>query len=137
MADRRPGIQVAGLREFRRSLSTADAATTKIINEELRAAAEKVADTARSLAPRKTGRLAASLKPYATGNRVGVRSRLPYANVQHWGGTTGRGHSESKRGATRVRGTEFITRAVDGREDQIIRDLGGALERALVRIAND
>lgn len=137
MADRAPGIRVEGLREFRSSLKGADAATTKIINQELRVSAETVAAAARGLAPRKTGRLAGSLKPFAAGNRVGVRSSLPYANVQHWGGTTGRGHTSSRPGATRVRGTQFVTRAVEGREDQIIQGLGEALERALVRIAND
>lgn len=132
MADRSPAIRVDGLREFRAALKTADAQSTKIINEELRVAAAEVAQTARGLAPRRTGRLAESLRPFAAGNRVGVRSRLPYAGVVHWGGTI------SPRGTDiRFRRTEFITRAVERHEAEIVRDLGEALERALVRIAND
>jgi hypothetical protein len=63
----------------------------------LRAAAEPVIAKARSEAPVRTGRLRASIKPYASG--AGIKpyvrfgSRLPYANVINWGGTTGIGHS--------------------------------------------
>jgi hypothetical protein len=56
------------------------------LNAALRlAVAADVVPAARVLAPRRTGRLADSLRPYTSGNRAGVRSRLPYANPIHWG----------------------------------------------------
>lgn len=51
--------------------------------------ATPIAGLARSLAPHKTGRLAAGIKPSRSKRkvmvRVGSKSRLPYAGVRHWG----------------------------------------------------
>lgn len=54
--------------------------------------AQPIAALAKTLAPHKTGRLAAGIKPSRSKLRVMVRvgtaTRLPYAGVNHWG-TTG------------------------------------------------
>lgn len=44
-----------------------------------------VSRAAESDAPRRTGRLAGSLKAYPTRTKVRVGSRLPYAAPIHWG----------------------------------------------------
>ena len=50
---------------------------------------QPIARLAATMAPHKTGRLAAGIKPSKSKRkvmvRVGTRTRLPYAGVNHWG----------------------------------------------------
>lgn len=117
-------VRVEGLAQLRRDLRTMGAELDRELRDDLKRAAEReVLPTARALAPRKTGRLASSLRVTARGNRVSISSRVPYANVQHWGGTTGRGH-QLGHGATRVQGTYFITRAATQNLDRMTSAVG-------------
>lgn len=117
-----------GIRELRRDLNALEGATSREVTTALRAAAEPVRAQAAAYAPRRTGRLADSLRTYARGGRVGIRSRLPYANVQHWGGTI------SPRGTPiQIRRTEFISRAAEQQADRIGESVMDELDDLLRR----
>lgn len=93
-----------------------------------------VLPVARTAAPHRSGRLAASLKVSARGTTVAVTSRLPYANVQHWGGTTGPHHQRGPgKGTVKVKGTKFVTRAVEVTSDQFINELADSLDGFFMR----
>jgi hypothetical protein len=81
---RGPQVRVEGARELRRTLR---AAGDKL--GDLKAVHQKVGGIvvarATGTAPRRTGRLAASVRAGRLASGVAVRSRLPYANPIHWG----------------------------------------------------
>lgn len=121
-------VKVNGLAELRRDLRRLEPATLKEIQRTLKGAADVVAREAALLAPRRTGALAASYKPYTRGNRAGVRSNLPYAAVHEYGGTI------SPRGADiLIRRSEPITRAVERQADTVVREIGDGIERAALQ----
>lgn len=118
-------VRTEGLREFRRDLRRLDPALDRELRIELRESIIKVAAQAALLAPRRTGELAASYRPYVRQNAAGIRSALPYAPVIEYGGTI------------RPRGVpiEFkrslpVTRAVLREADTIVESFGDAVERA-------
>lgn len=117
-------IQVKGLRSVQRSLRKLQ---DKELQKELRAAHKKVSDMAaeagKAEAPKRTGRLAASIKGKATGRqgavKAGTGKRVPYAGVIHFGWP---GHG--------IESNEFLYRGVNKKEKQILE----AYERELKRI---
>lgn len=80
-----PQVVVHGLKETRRDLKAIDRTLPRELNNVIRAAAEPVRAEAARRAPRRSGRLASSIRLSASGNRVSLVSRLPYANPIHWG----------------------------------------------------
>lgn len=118
-------VRVEGLRELRRDLRQLQPDAAKEIRTVLKGAAEIVAAAARADAPRKTGRLADSIRGTTAGDRGVVRSKLPYANVQHWGGTI------APRGTPiRIRATEFVAKNLERRAEHIVEAIGDGIERA-------
>lgn len=116
-------VRIEGYSQFRRDLRAIDRDLDKDLRASLKKAVEReVLPAAKALTPVRTGKLRESLKARASGNRVAVDSRLPYANVQHWGGNVGRGK------ATHVRGTLFASRAVDARQEKIVDVVGDGIE---------
>jgi hypothetical protein len=105
-------VEVEGLRDLRRRLRQVDRAAPRELNAASKAIAAEVADLAASYAPRVTGRLAESIKVGSRGDRITVRSPLPYAAPIHWGWPT--------RG---IRGSFFVTRAAAERRSEYIDDL--------------
>jgi hypothetical protein len=81
-----PQVQVHGLRELRRDLKRIDKTLPRELNRRLKKAAEPIRRDAARIAPQRSGKLARSLKVGTRGSRVIVYSRLPYANIVHWGG---------------------------------------------------
>lgn len=82
------GVRVHGLRETVRSLERLgiEAADLKAAFKRIGALVQHEAQT---LAPKKSGRLAASIKPSNTKNKSIIRAggaRVVYAGVQHYGG---------------------------------------------------
>ncbi|MGY4645887.1 hypothetical protein [Cellulomonas sp. URHB0016] len=82
-----PVFVVHGGRELRRTFKEAgqDLSDLKAVNKRV---GDVIADAARSRAPIRTGRLAASLRPAAAAAKVTVRaggSSLRYAGPIHWG----------------------------------------------------
>ena len=82
------GIQVTGLREVRRGLRTLSADLPKELTRIHRAAADAVANHARRRTPRRSGRLAGTVKPQAGQSYARVaagRKAVPYAGPIHFG----------------------------------------------------
>lgn len=84
---RQAGVEVDGLAELRRNLRRLgeDVADLKAANER---AARIVAEAAAARAPRRTGRLAASLRATRAVGRASVLAggaSVPYAGPVHWG----------------------------------------------------
>jgi hypothetical protein len=129
MATQRSAIGIQGLKDVRRTMRATTPMANRVINQELRKAVVPIAAEARVLAPKRSGKMAASTRPYATGSKVGVRSFHPGAGVVHWGGTI------SPRGfPITFSRTEFITRAVRGREAAIAKDISDSLQAAARRV---
>lgn len=128
-------ISIDGLASLTASVRAMSRDAEKDLKAGLTAAMVPVTAEARRLAPYKTGRLSRSLKPFARANAVGVRSLLPYANVQHWGGTTGKGHVPGQpwSGSVYVHPTLFVSRAIDKHEDQIVEDVWKVMEDHALR----
>jgi phage gpG-like protein len=121
-------VHVEGFREFQRDLKRLEPETAKLFRADIRAAAGRVAGEARANAVHRTGRYAASLRPYVTAKGASVGSRLPQAGVLHFGGTI------------RPRGVPItfparpvISEAVDRNTDRIVNELGDAVEQAARR----
>lgn len=73
--------------------------------------AAPIAALAATMAPHKTGRLAAGIRPSRSKRKVMVRvgspSRLPYAGVNHWGATGSSGPQWLSKAEERLRGRTF------------------------------
>lgn len=110
-------LRVQGLSQLRRDLKrfAADTADLKAANM---AVGGIVAAAAATRAPRRTGRLAASLRPTRTVGRASVRSTVPYAVYQHW----------SKR-----YGHPFVTEAAEATEPAWLAAYVAGLEQAVNR----
>jgi hypothetical protein len=87
MAGTKPGIEVTGAKELRKALKHmgADLADLTATN---RAAAEQVAERARDHAPRRSGRLAKTIRARASKTKASViagSAAVPYAGPIHFG----------------------------------------------------
>lgn len=82
-------IKIEGLRQLNASLRKFDAELGKAPRKINREAATLVAGTAKGRAPRRSGRLAGSIRPGATGTSSYVQSTLIYARQQEYGGKHG------------------------------------------------
>lgn len=123
MPGRDVAVRIEGLTQYRRDLSKLDRTVSRELGKDIKKAAERtVLPLARELAPTRSGRLAASLKVGSQVSRAFIRSPLPYANAQHWGGRVGR-HK-----ATRIRATEFASRAIETRKDAVVEEIGDAFD---------
>lgn len=123
-----PTVRVEGLRELRRDLRRLQPELDKQLRKDIKAAADKVAAAARANAPRRTGRYADSIKSYVTGTTASVGSRLPQAGVLHWGGTI------KPRGVSiTFPARPVISDAVDRQADQLVEDIGDAVDTAARR----
>jgi hypothetical protein len=125
-------VQVDGLRELRRDLKQIDRTLPRKLNAEIKRGAEPMRAEAARLAPKRTGRLAASLKVGTSGSRVRIYSRRSGASVVHWGGrhplfgNRNRWYTQQP--------NPFITRAVAHQAGRLERDIAHAVE-ALMRNA--
>lgn len=121
MAD---AIRVEGLADVRKSLRKLEnMETRREVTRALKAGATVVASSARPNAPRRSGRLAASYRAGAAGNSAFVRSRLPYAAVQEFGGTI-----KPKGTPFTIRPQRAVTRALSSNEDTVVEKVSDALD---------
>lgn len=117
MADK---VAFVGLREFQRALRQIDPDLRKELREVQKEAAQIVAVTAAARAPRRTGRLAGSIRATATQKAGSVRAggaRLPYAGPIHFGWR-----------ARNIRPQPFIYDALDARREQVVRKFESGIE---------
>ena len=116
-------LRVENLAATQRALRRADKAASTRLNAELKGMAQETADRARQLAPRRSGKLAASIRPYARRGEVGVR-----ASAQNQGyNYAGRIEYD------RTSGRPFLRPAVaETVEDanRVLDQIGDAIERA-------
>jgi phage gpG-like protein len=118
-------INTTGVAAFRRDLRRMEPLLDRGLHEAIKDAADKVTVTAGAYAPRRSGDLAHSIKPYVRGATASIRSELPYAGVVHWGGTI-----QPRGTAITFRRSEFITRAVRDHQDEIVEDIADAVDVA-------
>lgn len=88
-ADDREVIRLVGLKELSRSLRQVEAGLQKEIGRAFKRAADKVAQDARRRVPKRSGKLAGSIRPFGTQKKAGVRmgrSSVPYAGPIEFGG---------------------------------------------------
>lgn len=82
-----PAVQVEGARKLRASLKAAGLGVQDL-KDAHKVVADQVLDAAKPVTPRRTGRLAASMRSSGTQGAAIVRAggaRVPYAGPIHWG----------------------------------------------------
>lgn len=79
------GIEIVNLREFRRDLRRAIDARPRELARAIREAGKPALAEARRRAPRRSGRLAASLRIQTRGTSGSIVSRAPYGAGAEWG----------------------------------------------------
>lgn len=122
-------VEVEGLAKFRRDLNQLEPAVDKEAQKEIKQAVGKIATTAGAQAPRQSGDLAHSIRPFGSGARLGVGSKLPYAKVLEYGGTI------QPRGVPiKFQPSLFVTKAVEDHADELVEDIGNAVDRAARRV---
>lgn len=129
-----PAVKVEGARELRRTLRTLSKdLTTDGFKDANGQVSQLVATAARSGAPTRTGRLAASLRGNAAATNATVRAggaRAPYANAIHWGTGPRRG----LRGPHNIRRRPFIWQAADRNQQRIEETYFDALESMVRKV---
>jgi HK97 gp10 family phage protein len=90
----KPQVQVEGLDDLRKNLRKLDKDLAKGLTKIHKALAEPVADKARARAPRRTGKLAGSVKPSGTQRAALIRAGVGlkpynYAGISEYGGYPG------------------------------------------------
>jgi len=115
-------IKVEGLKELQAGLKKLDGDMPKALNKISKASADVVAVEARGLAPKRTGRLAASIKSSGTAKGGFVKSGgLPYHRVIHFGWAR---HN--------IKPTPFLYKARDSRYDEVL----DKFEREVAELVN-
>ena len=80
-------VEIKGGRQLRAALRRTEPEADQSLKRELREAGARVALVGASKAPRRSGALQRSIRPYVTTRGISIGSTLPYAGVVHWGGT--------------------------------------------------
>lgn len=119
----RAPITVEGLRPALRDLRKIDRDLQREALRGLKAATVREALPAVvAAAPKRTGRLARSLRVQATTRGVSIRSRVPYANPIHWGWP--RHH---------IKPNPFIQRGAEARAERILDALAEEMDGFFAR----
>lgn len=121
-------VRLEGFKEFKRDLKKLEPEAAKELQKDIKAAAGKVAAAAASTAPRVSGKYARSIRPYVTAKGASVGSRLPQAGVLHFGGTI-----EPRGVPIKFPARPVVSDALDRQTNQIINDMGDAVDRAAKR----
>lgn len=118
------GIEIKGLKEVVRSLERFGVEVS-----DLKAAFKRigtiVAEDAKTLAPRKSGALAGSIRPSNTKNKSVVRAgtaKVVYAGVQHYGGYNN------------IEPHPFLTDALNQNQGEVVRALSDELDALINRL---
>ena len=106
------GIEVRGAREFRRALKTLPKEYRKELATIHKKAVKPVVETAKTIAPRRSGDLAGSIRALGsqTSGRAAVgKKSVPYAGVIHYGWP-----------AHNIRAQPFLTEALERRQNKVL-----------------
>jgi HK97 gp10 family phage protein len=121
------GVHFKGLRETVRSLEKLGVQVS-----DLKAAFKKignlVATDAKSRAPKKSGALAATIKPSNTKNKSVIRAgsaRVPYAGVIHYGGYNN------------IEPHPYLTNAVDAKQKEAVNVMEEELDKLIRSLGLD
>lgn len=132
-------IRVEGLKTLRADMKASGKGAVREFRKELAGAAESVVREARPKAPvgaRSKGakpHLKDSLSVAVRGDKIVIRSPLPYANLIHWGGSNPSRNSPSRRAKRRVTGRPFIAEAAEARQDELAASLATVMEEYLAK----
>jgi hypothetical protein len=122
-------IKVEGLRDIQKSLTALGAEKAEFTDNNLEAA-QTLIKSATPLVPRKSGKLASTLKAGKTANYAVARAGLgsvPYANPIHWGWTY-----DAKRFIYRnIKPQPFFTRALGYSYEEIIANYDKNLQKLI------
>lgn len=131
---RGPAVVVDGLKEARRDIRTIDRKLNRELGRDIKQAVEReLLPTARRLAPKRTGALAGSIRVSSDMRGATIRSRLPYANVIHWGGSVPSKRSTSRRPKRRFKRTLFLVRAAQQEGPEVEEGIAKAMDGFLRR----
>lgn len=123
-----PTVEIEGLRDLRRDLRAISNEAAKDVQAVIKRAVSRVAEEAARQAPKQSGALAASYKPFTSGNLAGVRSRLPYAPIVEFGGTIA-----PKGAEIRFDRRLIVTRAAEREADKVVKEIGDGIEASAKR----
>lgn len=138
-----PALKVEGLAELRRALKGAERMDDrKELAAGLKAAADVVAQDAKSRVPSVTGRARGAIRATSGGNRafvVGGKASVPYYGWLDFGGRTPVTGNPRSRGPWAGSGTgptkgRFIYPAFDARDNEVAHLVAEAVERALTAL---
>ena len=116
-------VRVEGLAALQKDLRQMQPAAKREVTKALKEGAKVVAAASGPLAARRSGKLAGSFRAGAAGNAAFVRSRLPYAAVQEFGGVI-----RPKGAPVVIKAHPAATRALKANEDSIVEKVGDAID---------
>lgn len=128
------GVEVQGLREFSRALKKADRDLPKEMRAGLNDIARTVSEKAKSSVPKRSGRLANSIRPTSTPKmgRVSMGgARVPYAGFIEFGGRVGRGKSVVR---AFVKDGRYLRPAYEASQQRVRREMEDLLERIVKKL---
>lgn len=136
MVSREAGISVEGARELRRSLRRAGS-DLKDLKDANGRAAEIAAIASRALAPKKSGRLAGTIRSSGTKTAGILRAGsagAPYANAVHWGRKMWPNTRHYRATRSTVRPQPFLSEGATNSEGQWLPIYFAELETIINRI---
>jgi hypothetical protein len=128
------GVEVQGARQLRADLKAAGIGVEEL-REAHRQVAEQVLRAAAPYAPRRTGRLAQTVRASGTASKAQVKAgfgRVPYAGPIHWGWSTRAGNPRLKGG--NIRANPWLFEAAQRTQTQYLQTYLTALEKLIADI---
>lgn len=118
------GVRVKGLRETVRNLERLGV-SVQDLKDSFKKIGNLVANDAKTRAPRKSGRLASTIKPSNTKNKSVVRAgsaKVPYAGVIHYGGYNN------------IEAHPYLTDAVTQHQDEAVKIMEDELKQLIISL---
>jgi len=125
-------IQITGLRQAKKALRQLPPDIRREFNRAARAAGQEIRDEAKQLVPKRSGRLARSIKVKTKRGNAFVEAGgkpLPYAKPIHFGWPTRPNRAFGWRGGP-IRPNPFLYDAADRRRDDVLRRYIEGVEKA-------
>ena len=126
------GVKVIGTKELYRSLKVIGTPQREI-NAANRDAAQGILRDAKSLTPKRTGKLLRTVKISATAKSVAIQAgnegSVPYANPIHWGWSKSAKTGQRKN----IKPQPFLARALNYNRDEILQRYYDQMEALITR----